>query len=229
VLGVGSGRSLRGLAVRLGLARPAAGSLPAAAAPPAPDADTVVASKALQQFLTCLRASPAPALLDVGPVVASNVTFFGGQSICKFYLESLLADYERHVRGDRVEEFPAHLSKRLTLKRETVDGVLAWDLYDYLDRPSALALASTLVRLLRPGGVLLAYFGSASDVGGEPTEFVIVDESHVRLRPHASTIRRQSCLQNRDIERMFDGLQIAESLLLRSGRREMLFRKDVAS
>jgi hypothetical protein len=227
VLGADRGRGLRGLVARLGLVRPSAGDRPAAALPPPPqDDEPVVTSKALQQFLSCLRTSPAPALLDVGPVVASNVTFFNEQSISRFYLESLLADFERHVRDGRVEEFPAYLSKRLTLKRETVDGVLAWDLYDYLDRPSALALASMLVRLLRPGGVLLGYFGSASDVGSEPTEFVIVDESHVRLRPHASTIRRQSCLQNRDIERMFDGLQIVESLLLRSGRREMLFRKE---
>ena len=40
-----------------------------------------------------------------------------------------------------------------------------------------------------------------------------------------STLERQGPLQNRDIIKMFDGMRVAEAFLLKTGRREMLFRK----
>ena len=106
-----------------------------------------------------------------------------------------------------------------------MDGVLLWDLYDYLDRPSAQALATTLVRLLRPDGALLGFFGNANRVGSGCTRFIALDESHVRQRARASVLMRQASLQNRDIIKMFDGLRVSDAFLLQTGRREMLFRK----
>ena len=157
--------------------------------------------------------------------MGSNVTFFGEQLNCKFFVEDLFADLERHVRDGPPEEFPAFLSKRFTLEDGTVDGVLLWDLYDYLDRPSAQALATTLVRLLRADGALLGSFGNANHVGSGCTKYIVLDESHVRQRAHASVVVRQGFLQNRDIIKMFDGLRVSDAFLLQTGRREMLFRK----
>jgi hypothetical protein len=218
-------RSLRGLFSRLGSARPPETARPDAAPTPAPEDGTVITSKALQKFLSYLATRPAPILLDLGPVVGSNVTFFGEQLNCKFFVEDLFADLERYGRGGPPEEFPASLSTRFTLEPGTVDGVLLWDVYDYLDRPSAQALATALVRLLRPDGALLGYFGNASHVGSSCTKFIVMDESHVRQRAHASVVARRGSLQNREIIKMFDGLRVSDSYLLQTGRREMLFRK----
>ena len=186
---------------------------------------TIVASKALQKFLSYLRARPAPILLDLGPVVGSNVAFFGEQLNCRFFVEDLFADLERHLRDGPLEEFAAFLSNRLTLEPGTVDGVLLWDLYDYLDRPSARALSTALVRLLRNDGALLGFFGGANHVSRGCTKFIVLDESHVRQRAHASVVVRQGALQNRDIIKMFDGLRVSDAFQMQTGRREMLFRK----
>ena len=194
------------------------------ALPPRPEDGTIVTSKALQKFLSYLGTRPAPILLDLGPIVGSNVTFFGEQLNCKFVVEDLFADLERHVRDGPPEEFPAFLSKRFRLEEGTVDGVLLWDLYDYLDRPSAQALATTLVRLMRADGALLGFFGNASHVGSGCTKFIVLDDSHVRQRAHASALVRQGSLQNRDIIKMFDGLRVSDAFQLKTGRREMLFR-----
>jgi hypothetical protein len=192
---------------------------------PEPDDGSIVTSKALQKFLSSVATRPAPVLLDLGPVVGSNVTFFGNQLNCKFVIGDLFSDLERHVRDNAIEEFPAFLSKHFTLRDGTVDGVLLWDLYDYLDRPSAQALATTIVRLLRADGALLGFFGNASHAGSGCTKFIVIDESHVRQRPHRSVAVRQGSLQNREIIKMFDGLRVSDSFLLKTGRREMLFRK----
>jgi hypothetical protein len=190
-----------------------------------PDDSLVVTSKALQQFIACLAARPAPVLLDLGPVVGSNVTFFGERLNCKFLIEDLFVSLERYGRDVLPEEFPALLSQRFTLEDGTVDGILLWDVYDYLDRPSAQALAATLVRLLRADGALLGFFGDASHVGSGCTKFIVVDESHVRQRPHALDVARRGSLQNREIIKMFNDLRVSDSFLLKTGRREMLFRK----
>ena len=218
-------RRLRELFSRPGSAREAQGARPDTGPRPEPGDGTLVASKALQKFLSYLGTRTAPILLDLGPVVGSNVSFFGEQLNCKLVVEDLFADLERHVRDDLNEEFPAFLSTRFTLDAGSVDGVLLWDLFDYLNRPSALALATTLVRLLRADGALLGFFGNANHVGSGCTKFVVVDASHVRQRAHASALVRRGALQNRDIIKMFDGLRVADSFLLQNGRREMLFRK----
>ena len=222
-------RSLRGMFSRLRSVRQTAGPRPDTGAQPDREGGTVFTSQALQKFLLCLSTRPAPILLDLGPVVGSNIAFFGEQLNCKFVVEDLFADLERYVRDGPLEEFPAFLSTRFTLEEGTVDGVLLWDLFDYLDRPSAQALATKVGRLLRADGALLGFFGNASHVGSGCAKFVVMDESHVRQRAHSSVLVRRSSLQNRDIIRMFDGLlRVSDSYLLKTGRREMLFRKGGA-
>jgi hypothetical protein len=220
-------RNLGGFLTRLGGHRQADGEPDDAPRRPA-DEGPLVASKALRKFLACLAARPAPVLLDLGPVVGSNVTFFGEQLNCKVYIEDIFADLDRHLRENRLEEFPAFLSKRLTLEEGSVDGVLLWDLLDYVDRGSAQALASKLVRLLREDGALLGFFGTASLSTKGFTKFIVVDETHVRHRSYAATATRQRSPQNRDIIKMFDGLRVSDSFLLQNNLREILFRKGGA-
>ncbi len=218
-------RHLRGLLSRLGSGRPAAGTRPDTGSSPVLEDGTIVTSKALQRFLSYLGTRPAPILLDLGRMVGSNVTFFGEYLNCKFVVEDLFADLERHARDGPPGEFPTYLSKRFTLAEGTLDGVLLWDLFDYLDRPSAQALATTLVRLLRADGALLGFFGDSNHVGSGSTKFIVLDDAHVRERAHASVVSRKVPLQNRDIIKMFDGLRVSDAFQLKTGRREMLFRK----
>ena len=158
-------------------------------------------------------------------IVGSNVTFFGEQLNCKVYIEDLFSDLDRHLRENRIEQLPDFISGRFTLPEGTVDGILLWDLLDYLDRPSAQALAAKLVKLLTHDGALLGFFGTTARPGKGFTKFVVVDEGHLRHRPYASTAARQRSPQNRDIIKMFDGLRVSDSFLLQNNMREILFRK----
>ena len=71
--------------------------------------DPVFATKALRKFLTALTSRGSPVLLDLGPVVGSNVSFFGEQLGCKIFVEDIFADLDRHVRGGKVDALPAFL------------------------------------------------------------------------------------------------------------------------
>jgi hypothetical protein len=187
--------------------------------------DPVFNTKALRKFLSCLTSRESPVLLDLGPVVGSNVSFFGEQLGCKIFVEDIFADLDRHFRDDRLDALPAFMKKRFPQSDGTVDGILCWDLIDYLDRPAARELAHELTRVLRPDGPLLGFFGTAPPSDQKYTKFVIVDETNLKYRYYPATRGRQAILLNRDIIKLFPGLHVSDSFLLQNNLREVLFRK----
>ncbi len=193
--------------------------------PPAAPEDAVFATKALRKFLAALTAHDSPVLLDLGPVVGSNVSFFGEQLGCKIFVEDIYADLDRHTRAGKLEDLPAFLKQRFPQPDASVDGILAWDVIDYLDKASAAELASQLTRLLRPDGALLGFFGTAQPRGAQYTKFVVADEQTLKHRPYPAARGHQAILLNRDIIRLFEGLRVSDSFLLQNNLREILFRK----
>jgi hypothetical protein len=193
--------------------------------PSAPADDPVFSTKALHKFLSCLTSRESPVLLDLGPVVGSNVTFFGEQLGCKIFVEDIFADVDRHVRDGKLDALPAFLKKRFPQGTGTVDGILCWDLIDYLDRPAAQELANELTRVLRPEGALLGFFGTAQARDTRYTKFIIVDEVNLKHRSYVAARGRRAALLNRDIIRLFSGLRVSDSFLLLNNLREILFRK----
>jgi hypothetical protein len=189
------------------------------------DDDPVFATKALRKFLSCLTSRESPVLVDLGPVVGSNVSFFGEQLGCKIFVEDLFADLDRHVRAGTLEALPAFLKKRFPQEAGTVDGILCWDLIDYLDRAAAQELAGELTRVLRPDGALLAFFGTAQTREARYTKFIIADEVNLKHRSYEAARGRQAILLNRDIIKLFAGLRVSDSFLLKNNLREILFRK----
>jgi hypothetical protein len=129
------------------------------------------------------------------------------------------------VRGGTVEALPAFLKGRFPQADGSVDGILCWDVIDYLDRRSAQELAVQLTRVLRPEGALLGFFGTAQPRDAHYTKYIIADEVNLKHRPYASARGRQAILLNRDIIRLFPGLRVSDSFLLQNNQREILFRK----
>lgn len=191
-------------------------------------AETASPSKTLAQFLSLVGEQPAAELVDLGPVIGSNITFLGERLACKIHVEDLYADLDRHAREGALDRFPEFLGGRFTLLDESIDAVLCWDIFDYLPPAAAGVLAARLVRLLRPGGTLLAFFGASGPDDMRYTKYLIEGEAHLRPCSHGTAGCPRRVLQNRDIIRLFHGLVVFDSVLLRSGVREVLFRKPAA-
>jgi hypothetical protein len=187
--------------------------------------DPIFATKALRKFLTSLTSRESPVLLDLGPVVGSNVSFFGEQLGCKIFVEDIFADLSRHLRTRALDELPEYLKKRFQQDSGSVDGSLCWDLIEYMDRPAAHELAHELTRVLRPDGALLAFFANTPPRDTSYTKYVIVDDVNLKHRSYEAGRSRQPILLNRDIIRLFSGLRVTDSFLLQNNLREILFRK----
>jgi hypothetical protein len=197
-----------------------------AAAPAAAlaDAGQIAPTKALRKFLATLTSRESPVLMDLGPVVGSNVTFFGERLGCKIILEDLFGDLERYPKNAETP-FAEYLKTRLKHQDGSIDGILCWNFFDFLDLASAQALAIALTKLLRPDGALLGFFTTVGATDTRFSKYVIMGDDCVKQRAYSSGGKKQTSFQNRDIIRMFGGLKVCESFLLKTNIREFLFRK----
>jgi SAM-dependent methyltransferase len=187
-------------------------------------AETVYASKTLAQFLTLLFSRSSADVVDLGPVVGANVAFLGERIGCKIHVEDLYADLDRHAGEGILDRLAEFLEGRLAFAEASTDAVLCWDVFDYLEPAPAGVLASRVIRILRPGGALLAFFSGGVDDGCY-TKYVIEGDASLRLRGYPGACHRERVWLNREITNLFAGLELFGSVLLKSGVREVLFRK----
>jgi hypothetical protein len=196
---------------------------------PAASADTVFRSTAVASFLEAVGSRQPVVLMDLGPVIGSNIALLGERVACKIHVEDLYADLDRHAQQDTLDAFPRFLETRFPVEAASIDGMLCWDLFDYLDDVSGHVLAAQLTRMLRPGGALLALFATTTQSETSYTKYVIENEADVRCRTYPGACGRRRVLQNAEVIKLFGELRVSGSVLLRSQLREMLFRKPAAS
>jgi len=185
-----------------------------------------VPTKAFPKLLSAVASqTDNPVLIDLGPVIGSNVAFFGERLGCKLFIEDLFADYDRHSRAGTLDELAKAFDTRFRHEDASVDGVLCWDFFDFLPKPAAQALARQIIRMLRPGGAVMGFFSTAATPRAPFMKYEIVDDKQLRHRHHAGTGGMRHVLANRDIIKMFDGLIVSDSFLLKSNTREILLRR----
>ncbi|HYV86028.1 MAG TPA: class I SAM-dependent methyltransferase [Patescibacteria group bacterium] len=118
------------------------------------------------------------------------------------------------------------LATRFAYDDESFDGIVAWDLFNYYDAESGRAMAADIARILKPGGLVFAYFHARTlGVPPGPGRYRIVDEARIDSEPFSGKPMPHHVFQNRDIEKMFTGMRIAELYFLKSGVREMMLEK----
>jgi hypothetical protein len=187
--------------------------------------EAVITSKVFPKVLTLLSRLSAPVLLDLGPVTGGNVEFLGDRLGCKLFVDDICADVDRHTRAGTLDQLTASFATRFRHDPGSVDGVLCWNCLDVMDKGAAGALASQIVRLVRPGGVVMALFRTTAVGASQWPRYEIVDERHFRVRRLPGGGSDRQPLRNRDIVRLFDGLTVTDSNLLKSNTRELLLRR----
>ena len=187
--------------------------------------EPVISSKGFPKFLAALSAQPSPAaVIDFGPVIGANVAFLGERLGCKLFIEDLTTELSRHMKSGNMDGLPDAVQLRLRQGEGSVDGILVWDFFDFLKKPAAQAVARHLVGMLRPGGAILGYFAISNVEKASFMKYEIIDDQSLRHRSHPGNGSRIAH-PNREIIRMFEGLAVAESVLLKNNTREILLRK----
>lgn len=191
---------------------------------PSPEGEPLTPTTVLPRFLAALGRHESPVVLDVGPVVGSNVEYFGDVLACKIHVKDLFEDVEAAARNGTQERLLEQLLARLP-DPESVDGIICWDLFDFLPLDVGREFAARMAALLRPGGVLYGFFGTTKIELTQYTRFVVEGDAAFSCRFAPATPCARQVFQNRELGQLFPGLELGETVLLKTKTRETLFRR----
>ena len=185
-------------------------------------------------------------VLDLGSTSPSNIRFFTERSH-KIYSEDLLVAstdpslVTKDEQGNVVLDSRQFLSDNLVYPAAHFDVVFCWNLADYLDESLVRPVMGRLWSVLKPGGVLLAFFHTKDAgpdspcyrfhiVGKDTLEMQrIVLKREARRGPTgaihtaiADGFRLQRVFNNRHIETLFRDFASIKFFLARDNVREVL-------
>ena len=188
---------------------------------------TMFTTRGLGRFVQYLDKVTSPTIIDLGPAIGSSVAFFGERLGGKLIVEDLFTELE-HAAGHTDPEnngLVSLVNGRLAHQAGSIDGVLCWDVFDHLDLAAAESLAQQIIRILKPGGAVFALFFESKFSERYYTKYAIVDTDHLESRTYSATRSKTRWWGSLDVYKLFHGLTIGETYLLKVQIREMLFQK----
>ncbi len=216
----------------------AARDKPGPAAVAAPSANARV-SNGLKEFLWLIGDSQQGRILDLGPVWQATVTFFiergfrvSTEDLLRAWKEFLVSEEEDFrkapVGNEAAKVSPAMFAEKfldnaLLYPAEHFHGVLAWDIFDYLDAQLLPRVMDRVYSMLRPGGAVLSLFHSRT-----PERFCryrIADTQTFELLPASTLSVHARVFQNREILDIFGKFRSSKTFVGRDQVREGLFLK----
>src|SRR5579871_2732307 len=191
---------------------------------------TLRKSTGLGEFTRALGKSEDLCILDLGPTSAPNIRHFTGLGY-KVYSEDLL------LASLDAKRF---LSENLTQQPGSFDAILCWDMADYMEESLVKPVIGRFWSVLKPGGVLLAFFHT-KDAGPDapyyryhlkgadtlelqrmPLPQPEVNSSGKTSGSDNNGLRLQRVFNNRHIENLFRDFGSIKFFLARDNVREVL-------
>jgi SAM-dependent methyltransferase len=185
-------------------------------------------------------------VLDLGSTSATNITFFTERAHRIYSEDLLVASTEpslvtKDEQGNVVLDSRKFLAENLQYPAAHFDVVLCWNLADYLDETLVRPVMGRLWSVLKPGGMLLAFFHTKDAgpdspcyrfhiVGKDTLEMQrIIMRRETRRGPtgavHTAVVdgfRLQRVFNNRHIETLFRDFASIKFFLARDNVREVL-------
>jgi hypothetical protein len=188
-------------------------------------------SSGAEQFFQALRSDDPLFVLDLATASQANISFITGMGH-RLSAEDILGamdqcfgdgDFlENQAVPSKAERF---LDQVLRFPEHHFDGCLVWDTFQFL-APALLELfIARLLNVMRPGGVLLAFFSSDEKITRMPVySYRIQDPKTLVLVPRDIS-RPVQYFNNRSVERLFSETQSVKFFLSRDHLREVIIRR----
>jgi SAM-dependent methyltransferase len=189
-------------------------------------------SSGLNEFSKSIAGQEGLCILDLGCTSATNISRLTGMGH-KVCTEDLLdAAYDplllmTGADGKRTVDVPRFLRDSLAYQGKMFDAVLAWDVPDYLPEPLVKPVVERLCALMKPGGILLAFFHTR-DAGPDAPHYRyhIAGNDMLQLqatpRNGPTVFRLQRVFNNRHIENLFREFASLKFFLARDNVREVI-------
>jgi hypothetical protein len=186
-------------------------------------------SRGLEEFFSYIRGQSGLTILDLGGASQQNVSFItnlGHRLYSEDFLQILHESFGKDGTVDqsnpgRIEYF---MRNALDYPEGHFDGVLVWDVLEYLE-PALLAVTiERLQKIVRPHACLLAFFHTDDKLEAVPfLTFRIQDVNQLQVTQQGHRHPAQ-LFNNRSLEKLFGRFDSVKFFLTRERLREVIVK-----
>jgi 2-polyprenyl-3-methyl-5-hydroxy-6-metoxy-1,4-benzoquinol methylase len=186
-------------------------------------------SRGLEEFFGNIRDQSGLTILDLGGATQQNVTFItnlGHRLYSEDFLQILhetFADEEsvEQANPGRIDYF---LRQALDYPEGHFDGVLIWDVLEYLGPALLSAVIERMHTIVRPRSYMLAFFHSDDKLDSAPYyTFRIQDVNMLQVAQRGARHPAQ-LFNNRSLEKLFTRYESVKFFLTRERLREVIIK-----
>jgi 2-polyprenyl-3-methyl-5-hydroxy-6-metoxy-1,4-benzoquinol methylase len=196
-----------------------------------PGEDTISTrpSRGLEEFFTYIRDQSGLTILDLGGATQQNVSFItnlGHRLYSEDFLQILHETFGQDGAAEqsnagRIDYF---LRQALDYPEGHFDGVLIWDVLEYLGPALLSAVVERLHTIVRPKSYMLAFFHSDDKLDAAPYyTFRIQEINTLQVAQHGSR-RPAQLFNNRSLEKLFGRYESVKFFLTRERLREVIVK-----
>jgi SAM-dependent methyltransferase len=166
-------------------------------------------------------------ILDLGPAVGQNVSFFSSYTcrlhICDLYssIQEFKATRAVDLEASDLDGLEEYIEGQLPKsENDPFDLILTWDIFNYMRREELAILGSQLARRCKPEGHIYALVSTKNRIPNLPTTFEIQSSEILRYSPTTRAERPCPQYKQPDLARALPDLDVETSFLLRHGVQE---------
>ena len=187
-------------------------------------------SSGFDQFCGFLRSTEGLSILDMSGASQANITFItslghriSSDDIVGTMQQCFGADFlDNQQAASNAQRF---IEQTLTFPDESFDGALVWDALQFLVSPVLEDTVEQLLRVMRPGGMILLFFNADEKATRTPVYNYRIQDQKTLLQTPRGGYQRSQHFNNRTLERLFERAASVKFFLTRDHLREMIVRR----
>jgi 2-polyprenyl-3-methyl-5-hydroxy-6-metoxy-1,4-benzoquinol methylase len=194
-------------------------------------ADTMITrpSRGLEEFFSYIRDQSGLTILDLGGATQQNIDFItnlGHRLYSENFLQALQETFGADETAEqsnpgRIEYF---LQQTLNYREGQFDGVLIWDVLEYLAPALRAAVVDRLHKIVRPKSYMLAFFHSDDKLETVPVYAFRIAEKNMLQVIQQGERRPAELFNNRSLEKLFGRFESVKFFLTRERLREVIVK-----
>jgi len=181
-------------------------------------------SNGLDQFFSYIKGESGLSILDLAGANQSNVSFITNLGH-RIYSEDFLRSLRFAANGDGQLSLDTFLTQNLNHPDASFDGVLVWDVLEYLNAPLLSATVQRLLRITKPGSYLFAVFQAQDKIESTPQYAFRIQDSKTLLVADRGHRKPEQVFNNRSLEKLFQEFDSLKFFLARDKLREVIVRR----
>lgn len=187
-------------------------------------------SRGLEQFFAYIRDQSGLKILDLAGASQENLSFLtslGHRVSTQDFVRSFDETFGTEEMQDQgsVNLIQYFLNQNLDFPEDSFDGVLLWDVLQYLPPAVLMAAVDRLAKIVRPRSYMLAFFNADDKMTTVPATTFRIQDSKNLILSQRGTRKQAQLFNNRSLEKLFSQFDSVKFFLTRENLREVIIKR----